>query len=186
MGWTKCNNENMVRMKQTYLAVYSRGVNYQWAGATAKLFSQAANLVMLPATHGTMDALAESCDNLVLAATSNRTTVQQLTSVNLSVTMSVATLTEANKKLTKTVACYNLVPQERGKDGGRGGDGACCGPKAIRGNYCWTHGYKVLHTRKTCNVIDRKLGNDEGVTGADTKGGADFNKDWYLQGNRAP
>ena len=84
------------------------------------------------------------------------------------------------------MACYNLVPQERSKDGGRGGDGACCGPKAIRGNYCWTHGYKVLHTSKTCNVIRWKLGHNEDATVADTKGGADFNKDWYLQGNRAP
>jgi hypothetical protein len=34
-------------------------------------------------------------------------------------------------------------------------------------------------------VIDRRPGHNEAVTVADTKGGADFNKDWYLQGNQA-
>jgi hypothetical protein len=69
---------------------------------------------MLPATHDMIDALAGSLDNLVHVATSDRTTVQQLTLANLSLTMSVATLMAANKKLTKMVACYNLLPQGRG------------------------------------------------------------------------
>jgi hypothetical protein len=60
-----------------------------------------------------MDALAGLLDNLALVATSNRTTVQQLTSVNLSLTTAVATLTAANKKLTKMVVCCNLAPQLR-------------------------------------------------------------------------
>jgi hypothetical protein len=66
---------------------------------------------MLPAAHDVMDALTGSSDNLVLAATSNRKTVQQLTLANLSLTTSVATLTAANKKLTKMVAHCNLAPQ---------------------------------------------------------------------------
>jgi hypothetical protein len=121
--WTK--------WKQAYLAAYARGVNHPCAGATDEPFSQAANLVMLPATHDVMDALAGSLDNLALAATSDRTTVQQLSLVNLSLTTSVATLTAANKKLTKTVARCNLTPQGRGGGGGRGGKGARHGPKAI-------------------------------------------------------
>jgi hypothetical protein len=48
-----------------------------------------------------MDALAGLLDNLALAATTNRTTVQQLTLENLSLPTLVATLTAANKKLTK-------------------------------------------------------------------------------------
>jgi hypothetical protein len=55
----------------------------------------------------------------------------------------------ANKKLTKMVACYNPAPQGHGGGGGSGGDSARCGPKAIWVNYCWTRGYKVLHTSKT-------------------------------------
>jgi hypothetical protein len=92
----------------------------------------------------------------------------------------------ANKKLTKTVACYNPTPQGHGSGRRHGGNNARCGPKAIWGNYCWMHGYKVLHPSKTCNVIGRKPGHNEDATVADTKVGVDFNKDWYLQGNRAP
>jgi hypothetical protein len=99
---------------------------------------------------------------------------------------SVATLMAANKKLTKMVARCNLGPQGHGRGGGHGGNGAHCGPKAIRGNYCWTHGHKVLHTSKTCNVIGRKPGQVEATTVADTKGGVEFNKDWYMQGNLGP
>jgi hypothetical protein len=65
--WTK--------WKQAYLAAYTRGVNCQCVGA-------AANLVTLPAIHDVMDALAGLFDNLALVATSNRTTIQQLTLVN--------------------------------------------------------------------------------------------------------
>ncbi len=133
-----------------------------------------------------MDALTGLLDNLALAATTNRTTLLQFRLANLSLMTLDATLMVANKKLTKTVACCSLMPQECGGGRGRGGNGTLRGPKAILGNYYWTHGYKVLHTRKTCNVIGRNLGHDEGATVADTKGGADFNKDWYLQGNHAP
>jgi hypothetical protein len=83
------------------------------------------------------------------------------------------------------VSRCKLVPQGRGSGGGRSGNGTRRGPKAFWGNYCWTHGYKLLHTSKTCNVIGRKPGHDEGAMVADTKRGGDFNKDWYLQGNRA-
>ncbi len=92
----------------------------------------------------------------------------------------------ANKKLTKTVAQCNLMPQGHGSGGGRSGNIARHGPNKIWGSYCWMHGYKVLHTSKTCNVIGRKLGHNEAAMVADTKGGAEFNKDWYMQGNRAP
>ncbi len=92
----------------------------------------------------------------------------------------------ASKKLTKTVACCNLVPQGCGGGRRRGAKGARRGPKWIWGNYCWMYGYKVLHTSKTSNLIGRKPGHEEAVTVADTKGGVDFNKDWYLQDNGAP
>jgi hypothetical protein len=127
-----------------------------------------------------MNALAGLLDNLALAATTNSTTVQQLTLANLLLTMLVTTLTVANKKLTKMVACYNPTPQGHSGGRGHGGDNVYHDSKAIQGNYCWTHGYKVLHTSKTCNVIGRKLGHDKDVMVAGTKGGADFNKDWYL------
>jgi hypothetical protein len=83
------------------------------------------------AAHDVMDALAGFLANWALAATSNRITVQQLTSANLSLTTSVVTPTTANKKLTKTVACCNLAPTGPGGGGGHGGDGTQRGPKAI-------------------------------------------------------
>ncbi len=149
-----------------------KGSQLPHLGATDKLCSQAANLVTLPAAPDMMDALlAWLLDNLVLTATSNRTTVQWLTSANLSLTTSVTTWTAAIKNLTKKVACCNLAPQGGGSDGGCGGNSARRGPKAIWWNYCWTRGYKVLHTSKTCNVIGRKPGHNEVVLVADTKGG---------------
>ncbi len=159
------------KWKQAYLAVYTRGLNRQRTGATYKLFSQAANLVMIPIVHDVMDALAGLLDNLALVATTNRTTVQQLTAAILSLTTPVATLMVANKKLTKNVACYNPAPQGHGSSRGHGGNNARCGPTEIWGNYCWSHGYKVLHTSKICNVIGKKPGHDEDATVADTKQG---------------
>ncbi len=161
--------------KQAYLTAYARGVNRQREGATDKPFSQAANLVTLPATHDVMDAFAGLLDALM--GTTDRTTVQQLTSANLLLTTSVATLMAANKKLNKTVARYNPAPQGCSGGRGRGGNNVCHGPKVIWGNYCWAHEYKVLHTSKIGNVIGRKLGHNEDAMVAGTKAGADFNKD---------
>ena len=125
-----------------------------------------------------MDALAGSLNNLALAATNNKTALQQLTAANLALTTTVATLTSANKKLTETVARFNL-PR-----GGQAGRGAVNRPKAVWGNYCWTHGYKTSHTSATCGATWRLPGHNATATVADTKGGKVFNKDWYLQGNK--
>ena len=67
-------------------------------------FTRAANSIMPVATTDVMDALAGSLNNLVLAATSNKTALQQLMAANLALTTTVATLTVANKKLTEMVA----------------------------------------------------------------------------------
>ncbi len=79
---------------------------------------------MPAATIDVMDALAGSINNLALAATSNKTALQQLTAANLALTTTVATLTVANKKLTKMVAQFNLPPNLRGGYAGRVGEGA--------------------------------------------------------------
>jgi hypothetical protein len=52
--WEECNASKKIwtQWKQAYLAAYyARGINPQCTGAMEKLFSQAANLVMLPATN---------------------------------------------------------------------------------------------------------------------------------------
>jgi hypothetical protein len=123
-----------------------------------------------------MNVLTGLLDNLVLAATSNKTMVQQLLVANLALTTSVATLTATSKKLIKKVARCNHVPHGCGTGGGPGGDSVrrdC--PKVIWGNYCWMHEYKVMHTSKTYNASGRKPGHDELATVVDMKGGADTN-----------
>jgi hypothetical protein len=167
--------------KQAYLAAYARGVNRQRAGATDEPFTRAANNIMPAAPPDVMDALAGSLDNLALAATSDKTALQQLTTANLALTTTVSTLTIANKKLTETIARFNLPPNLRGGHAGRGGANK---PKAVWGNYCWTHGYKTSHSSATCAAAHRLPGHDASATVADTKGGKEFNKDWYLQGNK--
>jgi hypothetical protein len=86
------------KWKHAYLAAYARGINSQRAGATDEPFSQAAKLVPLSATYDVMDALARLFDNLALAATTNRTTVQQLTSA---------------KSLTNNVSCNSNGGQQK-------------------------------------------------------------------------
>jgi hypothetical protein len=171
--------------KQAYLAAYARGINRQRAGAMDEPFTRAANSIMPAATTDVMDALAGSLNNLALAATSNKTALQQLTAANLALTTAVATLTVANKKLTKMVARFNLPPNLRGGYAGRGGEGARRNvPRAICGKYCWTHRYKTLHTSTTCLAANRLLRHDASTTVADTKGGKEWNKNRYLQGNK--
>ncbi len=67
-------------------------------------FTRAANSIMPAATTDVVDALLGSLNKLVLAATSNKTSLQQLMATNLALTITVATLMVANKKITKTVA----------------------------------------------------------------------------------
>ena len=140
---------------------------------------------MPPATADIMDALVGSLDNLALAATSDKTAVQHLTVANLALTTSVSTLMAANKKLTNTVARFNLPPNLRSGGGGRGGNSDQRPTSTtVWGNYCWSHEYKVSHNSKTCGLTGRKPGHDELATVADTKGGVKYNKDWYQQGDK--
>ena len=114
------NKKTWTEWKQAYLAAYVQGINRQRAGATDELFTRAANNIMPAATTDVIDALVGSLDNLALAATSNKTTLQQLTAANLALTTTVSTLTIANKKLTEMVAHFNLPPNIRGGYAGCG------------------------------------------------------------------
>jgi hypothetical protein len=66
--WEGCNAamKTWSKLKQAYLAAFARGVNHQHVGATDEPFSQAANLVTLPAAHDVMGTLAGLLDNLRL------------------------------------------------------------------------------------------------------------------------
>ena len=95
------NKKTWTEWKQAYLAAYVRGINRQRAGATDEPFTRAANNIMPAATTDVIDALVGSLDNLALAATSNKTTLQQLTAANLALTRTVSTLTIATKSSPK-------------------------------------------------------------------------------------
>jgi hypothetical protein len=124
--WEGCNanKKTWTKWKQAYLAAYARGINRQHAGATDEPNTRVANSIMPAATTDVMDALAGSLNNLALAATSNKTALQQLMAANLALTTTVAMLTMANKKLTETVARFNLPPNLHGGYVGCGGEGA--------------------------------------------------------------
>ncbi len=72
------------------MAAYAGGINRQRAGATDEPFTRAANSIMPAAKTDVMDALTGSLNNLALAATSDKTALQQLTAANLVLTTTVA------------------------------------------------------------------------------------------------
>jgi hypothetical protein len=113
-------------------------------------------------------------DNLALAATSNKATVQQLTAANLALTTTVATLTATNKKLVDAAA--------KKKSGATTGapktPAELYADRSVPGGYCWTHGHWVrkIHTSKTCPHKDK--GHKDKATAKDTMGGSEKNKGW--------
>ncbi len=110
-------------------------------------------------------------DNLVLAATSDKATVQQLMAANLALTTTVDTLTATNKKLVDAAA--------KKKTGAATKTPVDAADKPVPGGYCWTHGHRVRksHTSETCT--NRAEGHDNKATSKDTKGGSTANKDWH-------
>jgi hypothetical protein len=111
-------------------------------------------------------------DNLALAATSDKATLQQLTAANLALTTTVATLTATNKKLVGAAA--------RKEPGAAGGASKTPdADKPVPGGYCWTHGHRVRknHTSETCT--NKAEGHNNKATSKDTKGGSTLNKDWH-------
>jgi hypothetical protein len=118
------------------------------------------------------EAMEAALDNLALAATSDKATVQQLTAANLALTTKVATLTATNKKLVDAAAKKNT-------GAGTGASKTPDADKPVPGGYCWTHGHRVRksHTSKTC--MNKAEGHDDKATSKDTKGGSKANKDWH-------
>jgi hypothetical protein len=111
-------------------------------------------------------------DNLALAATSDKATVQQLTAANLALTTTIAILTATNKNLVNAAA--------KKKPGARAGASKTPdADKPIPGGYCWTHGHWVRksHTSETCT--NKAEGHKDKATSKDTMGGSTANKDGH-------
>lgn len=113
-----------------------------------------------------MDRLESALDNLALAATNDKTVLEQLTAANLALTSTVATLTATNKKLADKAK--SVTPGTPGK--------AAKHPHP--GNYCWTHGHRVSkdHTSATCG--NKAAGHKDDATLANTMGGSERDKGW--------
>ena len=114
----------------------------------------------------TMDRLESALDNLALAATNDRTVLEQLTAANLALTTTVATLTATNKKLA-----------DKAKSGTPGAP-AKSTRNPYPGNYCWTHGHRIGkdHTSATCG--NKAAGHKDDATLSNTMGGSEKDKGW--------
>ena len=123
---------------------------------------------------GNMEA---ALDNLSLAATSDKSTVQQLTAANLALTTTVATLTATNKKLVDAAAKKQRTRAPTGAAAGAPktpGEGWA--NKTFPGNYCWTHGHRVRKDNTSATCKHKPDGHKNNATAADTKGGCEDNK----------
>jgi hypothetical protein len=177
MGRPDPHSRSWAEWKKLYPAAYARGVNRQCAGATDKLFSKgAANLaIILTEAPQLNDAITGALDNLALAATRDKTIIQQLMEANLLLTQTVTTLTAANNKLMEKIG--RMAPNAPG-----GATNTTSLP-LIWGQYYWTHGYKVNHTSKSCFARGQKPNHKETAAIGDTQGGSSANKYRYKKGN---
>jgi hypothetical protein len=119
-----------------------------------------------------MDRIGSALDNLALAATNDKTVLEQLTAANLALTSTIATLTATNKKLAdKARGGTPGTPRTPGTPGK-------VVKNPFRGNYCWTHGHKVSkeHTSATCG--NKAAGHRDDATLANTMGGSENDKGW--------
>ena len=119
-----------------------------------------------------MDRFGSALDNLALAATNDKTVLEQLTAANLALTGTIATLTATNKTLAnKARAGTAATPRPPGTPG-KGTR------NPHRGNYCWTHGHRVSkeHTSATC--FNKAAGHKDDATRANTMGGSENDKGW--------
>ena len=119
-----------------------------------------------------MDRFGSALDNLALAATNDKTVLEQLTAANLALTGTIATLTATNKTLAdkaRAGTAGTLRPPGTPGKGTR---------NPHRGNYCWTHGHRVSkeHTSATC--FNKAAGHKDDATRANTMGGSENDKGW--------
>ena len=133
---------------------------------------------MLPAAGPAIGRLETALDNLALVATNDTAVLQQLTSANLALTVTIGTLTATNKKLVDAATA-------RAKRAPVAGAPTVVPPAervrvpAHPGNYCWTHGHCIRkdHTSATCAA--KAPGHCDNATAANTLGGSEKDKGWY-------
>jgi hypothetical protein len=132
---------------------------------------------VIPAAAPAIGRLETALDNLALAATNDTAVLHQLTSSNLSLTATIATLTAANKKLADALARNRETPTVGTPVvTQRGGGRSTKTPHP--GNYCWTHGHRISkdHTSATCS--NKATGHRDDATAANTLSGSEKDKSW--------
>ena len=132
---------------------------------------------VLTAPAATFDRLGTALNNLALAVANNTTVLQQLTALNLALTMLVTTLTAANKKLAEALAkAKKLVCPPAATPGLPWA--VCPNKKPFPGNYGWTHGHwcSQHHTSATCG--SKAAGHKDEATAATMMGGSNANRGW--------
>jgi hypothetical protein len=115
-------------------------------------------------------------DNLASAATTKRTTLNQLVETNALLTTTIATLTASVTALT---AAYTLIANKAAPAALQPTSGTPASRPRVGldpNGYCWTHGYKVSlgHTSATCT--NPKEGHQLAASRANTMGGSARNK----------
>ena len=134
----------------------------------------------------TLTRLDGYLDNLAAAATSEKTTLNQLIENNATLTASITSLTASVASLTSAYAIlaagHNNAPNRNGGTGG----GSRQQPRssdrkpsylAVDG-YCWTHGYRVRKGHDSVTCKDKAEGHKDAATRANTMNGSVANKGW--------
>jgi hypothetical protein len=130
----------------------------------------------VPLVDTTIAQLDDYLDNLAAAATTERTTLQQLVDANTSLTASVAALTAAYTLLTAGRTTNTVAPAIAGTQPAHVNEQAAgnwgCRKSLDPNVYCWSHRYKVGfdHTSATCT--NKRDGHQNGATHVNTMGGS--------------
>jgi hypothetical protein len=164
-AWKAHYREAHLARKRQLLATQHATTQHSSAHATAAIADDSADL--------TMAKLDTYLDNLALAATSDRTTLQQLLDANTSLTANVTALTTS---LTSLTAAYTTLASNKPTPVPLGTQHPKRTSLLDPNGYCWTHGYRVKigHTSATCNT--RAEGHQVTATRRNPMGGSTDNK----------
>jgi hypothetical protein len=180
--------EGLPRNNKTWTAwkAHYRAAHLAWKQqllASGKLLGSGGVAHAVRADDSTIALDAFTCldgypDNLVVAASTERTTLVHLIKNNptltanvTSLTASIASLTAAYTMLATSSPHAPSVPTPTQTN-------QCPHGGAQRGGYCWTHGYhiRVGHDSRTCN--DKATGHKDEATRPNTMNGCTDNKGW--------
>ena len=114
-------------------------------------------------------------DNLASAASTERTTLNQLVESNASLTSTIAQLTASVTALT---AAYTLIATKSPTSPPPAAGTSATRPKIGLDptGYCWTHGYRVKLGHSSATCTNKAEGHHISATRANTMGGSTKNK----------